>query len=107
MCARLRSDGWRITSVLYLELHHPIFRITSVLYLAVGKKSEIGERLYSFEKIGIKGFKCRPMLSHSELLSCGEREGVISSAYYYSDTQVLHKYDIPSTSFFSPYCHDV
>lgn len=37
MCARLRSDGQRITSVLYLELHHPIFRITSVLYLAVGK----------------------------------------------------------------------
>lgn len=31
------SDGRRITSVLYLELHHPIFRITSVLYLAVGK----------------------------------------------------------------------
>lgn len=87
MCARLRSDGRRITSVLYLELHHPIFRITSVLYLAVGKG--------------------RPMLSHSGLLSCGEREGVISSAYYYRDTQVLHKYDIPSTCFFPPYCHDV
>lgn len=65
MCVRLRSDGRRIILVLYLELYYFIFRIILVLYLVVGKG--------------------RLMFSYLELLSCGEREGVIFSVYYYSD----------------------